>query len=87
MTTRSQRPLLKAKAEAAIKDGGGSKLTKKDAAINRLVLAGSKLSNIAYNLKQQKTPITEHQRRTMESCVRQWDAALTQVSALTEKYK
>lgn len=41
---------------------------------NKLILAGQKLSNICYNMKQNDT-LPQHVRDSMEECVKEWDEA------------
>ena len=42
--------------------------------INKLIIAGQQLSNICYNMKQDKS-LPEHVRASMERCVKEWDEA------------
>lgn len=50
-------------------------------ALNKLIIAGSKLSNIAYNLQQHKGNLTEHHQRSMGLGVSEWDAALGRIES------
>jgi hypothetical protein len=49
--------------------------------LDALILAGQKLSNIAYNFAHNYSALTEHDRQVMAVCCLDWDAALRDIRA------